>query len=46
MTRPVLDDQEKRQLCDILDKLRDHAEEVRAFEGWELGFVKLNFIDK
>lgn len=33
----VLDDQEKRQLCEILDKLRDHAEKVRAFEGWEMG---------
>lgn len=31
----VLDESEKKQLCDILDKLKDHGENVRAFEGWE-----------
>ncbi len=30
----ILSDEEKKQLCDLLDKLQDHAEEVRAFEGW------------
>jgi DNA-binding MarR family transcriptional regulator len=30
-----LTSEEQKQLCRLLDKLRHHAEEVRAFEGWE-----------
>lgn len=31
----ILNEDEKQQLCNILDKLKEHGEEVRAFEGWE-----------
>jgi DNA-binding MarR family transcriptional regulator len=31
----VLSAQEKTQLCDILDKLKEHIEEVRVTEGLE-----------
>ena len=31
----ILDESEQQQLCDLLDKLKNHAENVRAFEGWE-----------
>lgn len=30
----ILDDDEKQHLCRLLDKLKDHSEDVRAFEGW------------
>ncbi|WP_165777035.1 MarR family winged helix-turn-helix transcriptional regulator [Paremcibacter congregatus] len=30
-----LTSKEQKQLCELLDKLKHHAEEVRAFEGWE-----------
>ncbi len=33
----ILDEDEKQQLCRLLDKLKNHAEDVRAFEGWEMG---------
>jgi len=32
----ILDAAEQQQLCDLLDKLKDHAENVRAFEGWDV----------